>query len=70
MTAMRLTASATGAAISRLCWRSSCGPPGAIVGGVIGAVVDEPEIHCYHHHRIYIDGDRHYYNENGRRHYY
>ncbi len=46
------------------------GPPGAVVGGVIGAVVGGPDLHYYHHHRVHMEGSRHYYNENGERHYY
>ena len=60
----------TGAAIGAGTGLLVAGPPGAVVGGVVGAVVGGPEIHCYHHHRSYTEGDRHYYNENGERHYY
>jgi len=60
----------TGAAIGAGTGAVVAGPPGAVVGGVIGAVVGGPEIHYYHHHRSYTEGDRHYYNENGQRHYY
>ena len=60
----------TGAAIGAGSGAVVAGPPGAVVGGVIGAVVGGPEIHYYHHHRSYTEGDRHYYNENGQRHYY
>jgi hypothetical protein len=60
----------TGAAIGAGTGLVVAGPPGAVVGGVIGAVVGGPEIRYYHHHRVHMDGDRHYYLENGRRHYY
>lgn len=60
----------TGAAIGAGTGLVVAGPPGAVVGGVIGAVVGGPNLHYYHHHRSYNDGDRHYYNENGRRVYY
>jgi hypothetical protein len=60
----------TGAAIGAGTGLVVAGPPGAVVGGVIGAVVGGPEIHYYHHHRVHMDGDRHYYLENGQRHYY
>ncbi|MEI9889791.1 MAG: hypothetical protein WDN45_03380 [Caulobacteraceae bacterium] len=46
------------------------GPPGAVVGGVIGAVVGGPNVRYYHHHRVHMDGQRHYYIEHSRRHYY
>jgi osmotically inducible lipoprotein OsmB len=46
------------------------GPPGAVVGGVVGAVVGGPDIHYYHHHRVYIDGERHYYMSHHHRVYY
>jgi hypothetical protein len=60
----------TGAAIGAGSGAVIAGPPGAVVGGVIGAVVGGPEVHFYHHHRVHIDGDRHYYNEGKQRHYY
>jgi osmotically inducible lipoprotein OsmB len=60
----------TGAAIGAGTGAVVAGPPGAVVGGVIGAVVGGPEVHYYHHHRVHIDGARHYYLENGERHYY
>ncbi len=60
----------TGAAIGAGTGLVVAGPPGAVVGGVIGAVVGGPDIHYYHHHRVYIDGHRHYYWENRERHYY
>ena len=60
----------TGAVIGAGTGAVVAGPPGAVVGGVIGAVVGGPEIHYYHHHRSYTEGVRHYYNENGERHYY
>jgi osmotically inducible lipoprotein OsmB len=46
------------------------GPPGAVVGGVIGAVVGGPNLHYYHHHRVHMDGQRHYYNDHNGRHYF
>ena len=60
----------TGAAIGAGAGLVVAGPPGAVVGGVIGAVVGGPEIHYYNHHRVHIDGQRHYYLEHGERHYY
>jgi osmotically inducible lipoprotein OsmB len=60
----------TGAAIGAGTGAVVAGPPGAVVGGVIGAVVGGPEIHYYNHRRSYTDGQRHYYFENGHRHYY
>ena len=60
----------TGAAIGAGTGLVVAGPPGAVVGGVIGAVVGGPEIHYYHHHRVHMDGERHYYLEGGERHYY
>jgi hypothetical protein len=60
----------TGAAIGAGTGLVVAGPPGAVVGGVIGAVVGGPDIHYYHHHRVHVDGERHYYLENGERHYY
>ncbi|HUO21131.1 MAG TPA: hypothetical protein VMU59_01285 [Caulobacteraceae bacterium] len=46
------------------------GPPGAVVGGVIGAVVGGPNLHDYRRHRVYMDGQRHYYISHHRRVYY
>ena len=46
------------------------GPPGAVVGGVIGAVVGGPNLHYYHHHRVHMDGQRHYYVSHSQRHYF
>jgi hypothetical protein len=46
------------------------GPPGAVVGGVIGAVVGGPNLRYYHHHRVHMDGERHYYNDHNHRVYY
>jgi hypothetical protein len=60
----------TGAAIGAGSGAVIAGPPGAVVGGVIGAVVGGPEVHFYHHHRVHVDGQRHYYLENNERHYY
>jgi hypothetical protein len=60
----------TGAAIGAGTGLVVAGPPGAVVGGVIGAVVGGPDVHYYHHHRVHMEGDRHYYLENGERHYY
>ena len=60
----------TGAAIGAGTGLVVAGPPGAVVGGVIGAVVGGPDVHYYHHHRVHMDGERHYYLESGERHYY
>lgn len=60
----------TGAAIGAGSGAVIAGPPGAVVGGVIGAVVGGPEVHFYHHHRAYTDGQRHYYWDHNHRHYY
>lgn len=60
----------TGAAIGAGSGAVIAGPPGAVVGGVIGAVVGGPEVRFHNHHRVHMDGRRHYYLENHERHYY
>jgi len=60
----------TGAAIGAGTGAIIAGPPGAVVGGVVGAVVGGPKIVYYQGHRSYTDGQRHYYWDNHRRHYY
>ena len=60
----------SGAVIGATSGAVVAGPPGAVVGGVAGAVIGGPDIHYYHHHRVYMDGKRHYYWVHHVRHYY
>jgi hypothetical protein len=47
------------------------GPPGAVVGGVIGAIVGGPKIVYYQGHRSYTDErKRNYYWDNHHKPYY
>jgi hypothetical protein len=70
VSAQALAGPVSGAVIGATGGAVVAGPPGAVVGAVAGAVIGGPNIHFYHHHRVYYEGRRHYYIEHHRRVYY